>query len=90
MAPRHALLTSFRLSHRFYHFRGSNPVCRARGFGLGASKPGMPHADWRKPDADRAAPRLALVQAFPNLKGIIIPAGIGLPAAARALEPVAD
>ncbi len=29
---------------------------------------------------------LALVQAFPNLKGIIIPAGIGLPAAARALE----
>jgi rhamnose transport system substrate-binding protein len=29
---------------------------------------------------------LALVQAFPNLKGIIIPAGIGLPAAARAME----
>ena len=29
---------------------------------------------------------LALVQAFPNLNGIIIPAGIGLPAAARALE----
>jgi rhamnose transport system substrate-binding protein len=29
---------------------------------------------------------LALIQAFPNLKGIIIPAGIGLPAAARALE----
>jgi rhamnose transport system substrate-binding protein len=29
---------------------------------------------------------LALAQAFPNLKGIIIPAGIGLPAAARALE----
>jgi rhamnose transport system substrate-binding protein len=29
---------------------------------------------------------LALVQAFPTLKGIIIPAGIGLPAAARALE----
>jgi len=29
---------------------------------------------------------LALVQAFPSLKGIIIPAGIGLPAAARALE----
>ena len=29
---------------------------------------------------------LALVQAFPNLKGIIVPAGIGLPAAARALE----
>ncbi len=29
---------------------------------------------------------LALVQAFPNLKAIIIPAGIGLPAAARALE----
>ena len=27
---------------------------------------------------------LALVQAFPNLKGIIIPAGIGLPAAASA------
>ena len=25
-------------------------------------------------------------QAFPNLKGIIVPAGIGLPAAARALE----
>lgn len=29
---------------------------------------------------------LALAQAFPNLKGIIIPAGIGLPAAARALD----
>ena len=29
---------------------------------------------------------LALVQAFPDLKVIIIPAGIGLPAAARALE----
>jgi rhamnose transport system substrate-binding protein len=29
---------------------------------------------------------LALVQAFPTLKGIIIPAGIGLPAAARALD----
>jgi rhamnose transport system substrate-binding protein len=29
---------------------------------------------------------LALVQAYPNLKRIIIPAGIGLPAAARALE----
>ena len=29
---------------------------------------------------------LALVQAFPDLKGIIVPAGIGLPAAARALE----
>jgi rhamnose transport system substrate-binding protein len=29
---------------------------------------------------------LALAEAFPNLKGIIIPAGIGLPAAARALE----
>ena len=29
---------------------------------------------------------LALAQAFPDLKGIIIPAGIGLPAAARALE----
>jgi rhamnose transport system substrate-binding protein len=29
---------------------------------------------------------LALVQAFANLKGIIVPAGIGLPAAARALE----
>ena len=29
---------------------------------------------------------LALAQAFPQLKGIIIPAGIGLPAAARALE----
>jgi rhamnose transport system substrate-binding protein len=29
---------------------------------------------------------LALAQAFPNLKGIIIPAGIGLPAAARAME----
>ena len=26
----------------------------------------------------------ALVQAFPNLKGMIIPAGIGLPAAVRA------
>jgi rhamnose transport system substrate-binding protein len=29
---------------------------------------------------------LALAEAFPNLKGIIVPAGIGLPAAARALE----
>lgn len=29
---------------------------------------------------------LALVQAYPELKGIIVPAGIGLPAAARALE----
>jgi rhamnose transport system substrate-binding protein len=29
---------------------------------------------------------LGLVQAFPQLKGIIVPAGIGLPAAARALE----
>jgi rhamnose transport system substrate-binding protein len=29
---------------------------------------------------------LALAQAFPELKGIIVPAGIGLPAAARALE----
>ena len=29
---------------------------------------------------------LALAQAFPDLKGIIVPAGIGLPAAARALE----
>lgn len=29
---------------------------------------------------------LALAQAFPNLKGIIVPAGIGLPAAARALD----
>lgn len=29
---------------------------------------------------------LALAQTFPNLKGIIIPAGIGLPAAARALD----
>ncbi|MCT7667738.1 rhamnose ABC transporter substrate-binding protein [Shinella kummerowiae] len=29
---------------------------------------------------------LALVQAFPNLKAIIVPAGIGLPAAARALD----
>ena len=29
---------------------------------------------------------LALVQAFPSLKGIIIPAGNGLPAAARAME----
>jgi rhamnose transport system substrate-binding protein len=29
---------------------------------------------------------LALAQAFPNLKGIIVPAGIGLPAAARAME----
>jgi rhamnose transport system substrate-binding protein len=29
---------------------------------------------------------LALVQAFPSLKGIIVPAGIGLPAAARALD----
>jgi rhamnose transport system substrate-binding protein len=29
---------------------------------------------------------LALAQAFPDLEGIIVPAGIGLPAAARALE----
>jgi len=29
---------------------------------------------------------LALAEAFPQLKGIIVPAGIGLPAAARALE----
>jgi rhamnose transport system substrate-binding protein len=29
---------------------------------------------------------LALVEAYPDLKGIIVPAGIGLPAAARALE----
>ncbi|WP_398499049.1 rhamnose ABC transporter substrate-binding protein [Variovorax sp.] len=29
---------------------------------------------------------LALAEAFPNLKGILVPAGIGLPAAARALE----
>ncbi len=29
---------------------------------------------------------LALVQAFPDVKAIIVPAGIGLPAAARALE----
>ncbi|MGF7007850.1 substrate-binding domain-containing protein [Aminobacter sp. BE322] len=29
---------------------------------------------------------LALVQAFPDIKAIIVPAGIGLPAAARALE----
>ena len=29
---------------------------------------------------------LALVQTYPDLKGIIVPAGIGLPAAARALE----
>jgi rhamnose transport system substrate-binding protein len=29
---------------------------------------------------------LALAQAFPDLKGIIVPAGIGLPAAARALS----
>jgi rhamnose transport system substrate-binding protein len=29
---------------------------------------------------------LGLVQAFPKLKGIIVPAGIGLPAAARALD----
>lgn len=29
---------------------------------------------------------LALAQAFPELKGIVVPAGIGLPAAARALE----
>jgi rhamnose transport system substrate-binding protein len=29
---------------------------------------------------------LALAEAFPNLRGIIIPAGIGLPAAARALD----
>ena len=30
--------------------------------------------------------RWPLLQAFPNLKGIIVPAGIGLPAAARAME----
>jgi rhamnose transport system substrate-binding protein len=29
---------------------------------------------------------LALAEAFPKLNGIIIPAGIGLPAAARALD----
>ena len=29
---------------------------------------------------------LALVEAYPKLMGIIVPAGIGLPAAARALE----
>ena len=29
---------------------------------------------------------IALVQAYPDLKGLIVPAGIGLPAAARALE----
>jgi rhamnose transport system substrate-binding protein len=29
---------------------------------------------------------LALVEAYPKIKGIIVPAGIGLPAAARALE----
>lgn len=29
---------------------------------------------------------IALAQAYPDLKGIIVPAGIGLPAAARALE----
>ena len=29
---------------------------------------------------------LALAQAFPDLKGIIVPSGLGLPAAARALE----
>jgi rhamnose transport system substrate-binding protein len=30
----------------------------------------------------------ALVQSYPNLKGIIIPAGIGLPAAAQALDQI--
>jgi rhamnose transport system substrate-binding protein len=30
----------------------------------------------------------ALVQAYPNLKGIIVPAGIGLPAAAQALSQI--
>jgi rhamnose transport system substrate-binding protein len=33
---------------------------------------------------------LGLVQAFPKLKGIIVPAGIGLPAAARALEQAGE
>jgi rhamnose transport system substrate-binding protein len=33
---------------------------------------------------------LDLVQAFPHLKGIIVPAGIGLPAAARALEQAGE
>jgi rhamnose transport system substrate-binding protein len=33
---------------------------------------------------------LGLVQAFPQLKGIIVPAGIGLPAAARALEQAGE
>ena len=31
-----------------------------------------------------------LVQAYPNLKGIIVPAGIGLPAAAEALSQSGD
>jgi rhamnose transport system substrate-binding protein len=30
----------------------------------------------------------ALIQAYPNLKGIIVPAGIGLPAAAQALSQI--
>lgn len=33
---------------------------------------------------------VALVQAYPNLKGIIVPAGIGLPAAAQALAKIGD
>jgi len=33
---------------------------------------------------------LGLVQAFPKLKGIIVPAGIGLPAAARALDQAGE
>jgi rhamnose transport system substrate-binding protein len=34
--------------------------------------------------------QVAYVQAFPKLKGIIVPAGIGLPAAARALEQAGE
>jgi len=37
-------------------------------------------------ESEQVNQQQALVQAFPTLKGIIIPAGIGLPAAARALD----
>ena len=43
-------------------------------------------ADKAGQESEQVNQQQALIQAFPNLKGIIIPAGIGLPAAARALE----
>ncbi|MDR1834107.1 MAG: substrate-binding domain-containing protein [Propionibacteriaceae bacterium] len=39
---------------------------------------------------ENARQATALVQSYPNLKGIIVPAGIGLPAAANALEQTGD